>query len=114
MEDGFGPSEQRATRQPHRKNNSTKSLDANVRATSYNKENSLHGQSPNDVHVRDQGHPVVPDYMHNDSSTYLFDLVYLHPVAPMSVSLFSYSARFSHRFTHHSKKMICFSYSRNL
>ena len=71
VEDGFGLSEQQATRQPNRKNNSLKSPDGNVRATSYTKENSLHGQSPNDAHLRDQGHAVVPDYMHNDSSMYL-------------------------------------------
>jgi len=85
VEDGFGPSEQRATRQPNRKNFSTKSLDGNVRATSYTKENSLHGQSPNDAQLSDQGHAVVPDYMHNDSSMYLL-ILFTCTRLPMSVS----------------------------
>lgn len=67
VQNGFVPSERRAVRQPNRKNSSSRSPDGNARAMPYSKEDSLQGQSPHDVHLRDHNNSVVPD--NNDNST---------------------------------------------
>ncbi|ONK59699.1 uncharacterized protein A4U43_C08F9430 [Asparagus officinalis] len=68
VQDGFASSEQQASRQPNRKNNSMKSVGGNAQAMSYAKGNCLLGQKPEDVNFREQDHIFVPDNLHNEKT----------------------------------------------